>query len=288
MKPVIVTDSCCDLPLSYLKENNIDAPGLNVNYKGSVFEDDLGQTVKYDKFYKEVRNGELPSTSQINPSVFEDIFERYAKDNIPVIYIGFSSALSGCVNSALIAKSTIEDKFNNADITVIDTKSASLGEGLIVHHAIEMLKSGCEKDDIVSWIENNKLKVNHWFTVDDLFHLKRGGRVSSTAAVIGTILNIKPVLHVDNEGRLIPVTKVKGRKKSITAMFEKLKEMIVNPESQTVFISHGDCIEDAEYLKGLILSEFKVKDVIINYVGPGIGAHSGPGTLALFFIGNKR
>ena len=288
MKPVIVTDSCCDLPLSYLKENNIDAPGLNVNYKGSVFEDDLGQTVKYDEFYKEVRNGELPSTSQINPSVFEDIFERYAKDNIPVIYIGFSSALSGCVNSALIAKSTIEDKFNNADITVIDTKSASLGEGLIVHHAIEMLKSGCEKDDIVSWIENNKLKVNHWFTVDDLFHLKRGGRVSSTAAVIGTILNIKPVLHVDNEGRLIPVTKVKGRKKSITAMFEKLKEMIVNPESQTVFISHGDCIEDAEYLKGLILSEFKVKDVIINYVGPGIGAHSGPGTLALFFIGNKR
>ena len=288
MKPVIVTDSCCDLPLSYLKENNIDAPGLNVFYKGNTYEDDLGQTLKYDEFYKELRNGELPSTSQINPNVFEDIFERYVKDNIPVIYIGFSSALSGCVNSALIAKNTVEENYPDADITVIDTKSASLGEGLLVYYAVEMLKSGATKDEIVNWVENNKLKVNHWFTVDDLFHLKRGGRISSTAAVIGTILNIKPVLHVDDEGRLTPVTKVKGRKKSVTALFDKLKEMIINPESQIIFITHGDCIEDAEYLKGLILSEFKVKDVIINFVGPGIGAHSGPGTLALFFLADKR
>jgi DegV family protein with EDD domain len=288
MKPVIITDSCCDLPLTCLKENNIDAPGLNVSYKGKSYEDDLGQTLKYDEFYKEVRNGELPLTSQINPNVFEDIFERYAKEEAPIIYIGFSSALSGCVNSALIAKRSIEEKFQNADITVIDTKSASLGEGLIVYNAIEMLKSGCSKEEIVNWIEGNKLKVNHWFTVDDLFHLKRGGRISSTAAVIGTLMNIKPVLHVDDEGRLVPVTKVKGRKKSITALFAKLKEMIINPENQTIFISHGDCIEDAEYLKGMILSEYKVKDVIVNYVGPGIGAHSGPGTLALFFIGDKR
>jgi DegV family protein with EDD domain len=151
-----------------------------------------------------------------------------------------------------------------------------------------MLKNGATKEEIINWIEENKLKVNHWFTVDDLNHLKRGGRVSSTVAIVGTMLSIKPIMHVDDEGRLIPVSKVKGRKKSVKELQEKLKERIVNPEDQTIFISHGDCLAEAEQLRDLILNEVKVKEVIINNVGPVIGAHSGPGTLALFFIGNNR
>ena len=157
-----------------------------------------------------------------------------------------------------------------------------------MYYAANMIKEGKDKSDIINWIENNKLKVNHWFTVDDLNHLKRGGRVSSTAAIVGTMLSIKPILHVDDEGRLIPISKVKGRKKSIKALYDKLKEKIVDSENQTVFISHGDCIEDAESLKELILSEIKVKEIIINNIGPAVGSHSGPGTLALFFIGNSR
>ena len=163
-----------------------------------------------------------------------------------------------------------------------------MGLGLLVYYAANMLKEGNSKEDIVNWLENNKLKVNHWFTVDDLNHLKRGGRVSSTVAIVGTMLSIKPIMHVDNEGRLIPISKVKGRKKAIKVLCDKLKEKIVDSENQTVFISHGDCIQEAESLKELILSEVKVKEIIINNIGPAVGSHSGPGTLALFFIGNSR
>jgi DegV family protein with EDD domain len=176
----------------------------------------------------------------------------------------------------------------NADISIIDTKSASAGEGLLVYYAYDMLKNGSTKQEIVDWLEANKLKVNHWFTVSDLKHLKRGGRVSGTTALIGTILDIKPVLHVDDEGRLVPVTKVKGRKKSLKMLAEKFTEIAVKPEGQVVFISHGDALEDAEHVKNLIISGNKVKDVIITDIGPVIGSHSGPETIALFFMGDKR
>ena len=288
MKTVILTDSCCDLPISFVKENNIEIVQLRVNIKGEDIPDDLGQSIKYKDFYDMIRAGEMPSTSQANSYTFVEIFKKYSNEGSSIIYIGFSSALSGCVNSARIAKEAVEDEIKSADITVIDTKSASLGLGLIVYYAANMLKNGATKEEIINWIEENKLKVNHWFTVDDLNHLKRGGRVSSTVAIVGTMLSIKPIMHVDDEGRLIPVSKVKGRKKSVKELQEKLKERIVNPEDQTIFISHGDCLAEAEQLRDLILNEVKVKEVIINNVGPVIGAHSGPGTLALFFIGNNR
>ena len=206
----------------------------------------------------------------------------------PVIYLGFSSVLSGSVNSANLAKDAVKEEIKDADITVIDSKCASLGEGLIAYQANEMLKSGASKDETVGWIEANKLRMNHWFTVDDLGHLKRGGRLSGTAAFLGTLLDIKPVLHVSDEGKLVPVSKAKGRKKSIKALYEMLQERIELPEEQVIAISHGDCLEDAEYLKDMIQKEYKVKDIIINEVGPVIGSHSGPGTLALFFLGAKR
>jgi DegV family protein with EDD domain len=288
MKIVILTDSCCDLPIDFVKENNIEVMPIRVNLKGEDIPDDLGQSINYNVFYDMIRAGEMPSTSQVNAYTFTEAFKKYSSEGHSIIYIGFSSALSGCVNSARIAKEAVEDEMPSADITVIDTKSASMGLGLIVYYAVNMLKDGASKDEIISWIEDNKLKVNHWFTVDDLNHLKRGGRISSTVAIVGTMLNIKPIMHVDDEGRLVPVSKVKGRKKSIKELEEKLKERIVNSEEQTIFISHGDCLSDAEHLKDLILKETKVKDVIINNIGPAVGTHSGPGTLALFFIGNNR
>lgn len=288
METVIIIDSCTDLPLEYVEDNKLPVLSLTCLFKGMEYPDDFGKTLSYKEFYDVVRKGEMPTTSQVNTYRFVEEFKKHIQEGRAVIYIGFSSALSGTVNSAEAAKKAIIEEFENADITVIDSKSASLGYGLLVYYALEMLKSGASKDEIVNWVENNKLKMNHWFTVEDLFHLSRGGRVSKAAAIIGTALDIKPVLHVDNEGRLIPVTKVKGRKKSLRTLAEKLKERIINPEEQVIAISHGDCIEDVEYLKEMILKEVKVKDIIVNYVGPVIGSHSGPGTVALFFMGNER
>ena len=230
----------------------------------------------------------MPSTAQVNVYEYTEIFKKYAAEGKSVVYLGFSSAFSGSLSSAYIARDTVMEEFKDADITIVDSKSASLGEGLLAYNANEMLKAGASKDEVVSWLETNKLKVNHWFTVDDLGHLKRGGRLSGTAAFLGTLLDIKPVLKVDDEGKLIPISKIKGRKKSIKTLFEMLQENITAPEEQVIAISHGDCIEDAEYLKEMILKEYNVKDVIINHVGPVIGAHTGPGVVALFFFGYKR
>lgn len=288
MKNIIFTDSCCDLPISFINENNIQVMHLRVNLRGKDIPDDLGKSIAHKDFYNLIREGEMPTTSQVNVNTFEEGFRKFSEQGYSIIYIGFSTALSGCVNSARLAKEVVLEEIKDADITIIDTKSASMGLGLIVYYAAQMLKEGKGKEDIIKWIEKNKLKVNHWFTVDDLNHLKRGGRISSTVAIVGTMLNIKPIMHVDNEGRLIPLSKVKGRKKSIKSLQEKLKERIVESEKQVVFISHGDCLDDAEYLRDLILKEINVKDVIINNVGPAVGSHSGPGTLALFFIGNDR
>ena len=288
MKTIIFTDSCCDLPISFVKENNIQVMSIRVNINGKDIPDDLGESISHKNFYNLIREGEMPTTSQVNVNTFEEGFRKFVKEGYSIIYIGFSSALSGCINSARLAKETVLEDMKDADITIIDTKSASMGLGLIVYYATNMLKEGKNKEEIINWIEENKLKINHWFTVDDLNHLKRVGRISSTVAIVGTMLSIKPIMHVDNEGRLIPVSKVKGRKKSIKALQEKLKDRIVNPEEQVIFISHGDCLEDAEHLRELILKELNVKDVIINNIGPAVGSHSGPGTVALFFIGNDR
>lgn len=288
MKTVIFTDSCCDLSIDYVRENNIEVMPLTVNIDSTYVTDDLGQSIKHKDFYDLIRRGEMPSTSTVNAFAFEEKFREYVNNGYSIIYIGFSSALSGCVNSANIAKGIVEDDIKNADITVVDTKSASLGLGLLVYKASEMLKNGANKEEIVNWLEENKLKVNHWFTVDDLNHLKRGGRVSSTSAMVGTLLSIKPIMNVSDEGKLTPVAKVKGRKKSIKHLQEMLKERITNPEEQVIFISHGDCLNEAEKLKDMILENTRVKEVKINYVGPTIGSHSGPGTLALFFLGNER
>lgn len=288
METVIITDSCSDLPLQYVKDNNIPVIEMMYHLKGNDYKDDFGVSIDYKKFYDEVRAGEMPTTSQINAYTFTEEFKKHIASGKSIIYIGFSSALSGSVNNANLAKQMILDECKDADIAIIDSKCASMGQGLLVYYAVEMLKKGYSKDEIVNWVEENKLRLNHWFTVEDLNHLKRGGRVSATSAIIGTILDIKPVLHVDDEGRLIPVTKVKGRKKSIRMLFEMMKERVQNPEEQTIFISHGDSPDDAMHLEKLICDEYKIKNIITNYIGPIIGSHSGPGTIALFFLGDRR
>jgi DegV family protein with EDD domain len=193
IETVIITDSCSDLPLRYVEENNIPVLGLTCHFKGGDYEDDFGKTLGYGEFYAAVRSGEMPTTSQINSYRFAQEFKKYASQGKAVIYIGFSSALSGSVDSARSAREMAIEEYKDADITIIDSKSASLGQGLLVYYAYEMLKNRRPKDEIIDWVENNKLKLNHWFTVSDLAHLKRGGRISAAASAIGTILDIKPL-----------------------------------------------------------------------------------------------
>lgn len=288
MNTVLITDSCSDLPLEFVENSNIKILNLTVHFKDKEYKDDFGKTIKYKDFYSALREGEITTTSQINAQTYVDAFKEAVSSGNSVIYLGFSSALSGCVSSATLARNIVLEEYKDADISIIDTKSASLGEGLIVYKAYNMLQEGCTKEEIINWVENNKLKVNHWFTVDDLKFLTRGGRVSQGAAQIGTLLNIKPILNVNNEGKLIPQSKVSGRKRSLKVLANMLFERAVNPEKQTIFISHGDCYEDAEFLKNFILEKISVENVIINNVGPVIGSHSGPGTVALFFLGSFR
>lgn len=288
MKTIIITDSNCDLSSGYLKENNIPVIPFHFQLKGKNYEDNFGGSMGFQEFYDELRGGEMPTTAQITPFVFEEYFRKYVSEGYSIIYIGFSSALSESYSHSVLAKKTILEQDSKVNITLIDTRSATAGQGLLVYYACEMLKQGKSKEDIVNWIEDNKLKVNIWFTVDSLDHLRRGGRLSAASATFGALLDIKPLLFVDNNGKLVPVKKVRGRKKAIKGLLEEFQNRVINPEEQTIFISHGDCIEDAEYLKKLVMNEGKVKDVVINYVGPVIGAHTGPGILCIAYIGISR
>ncbi|MGL5152027.1 MAG: DegV family protein [Clostridium sp.] len=284
----LITDSACDLPFEYIKENNIEVASLEVNINNEFRKDDLGQTLKYKEFYGLVRNGAMPSTSQVNVGTFETMFREYVSKGDSIIYISLASALSGTYNSANIARLNIMDEFENADITLIDSVSVSLGEGALVYYANEMIKDGKSKEDIVNWVEENKTKVIHSIVIDDLSHLKRGGRISGAAAVVGGLLGIKPTLKIDNEGKLSPGVKIKGKKKVFKYILDDIRENSVDIEGQTVFICHGDVENEANELKDAIISEFKVKNVIINCIGAVIGTHGGPGVLAAVFMGRQR
>lgn len=285
---VIFTDSSCDLSLNLLKELDINFLGLICNHNNKEYIDDFGQSLSYKDFYNDLREGAFASTAQINAFRFTEAFEPFVKEGKSILYIAFSSALSGTYNSSLIAREDLLEKYPGADITIIDSKSASGGIGLLVYHAGLKKKDGKSKDQIVDWLNENILKTCHVFTVDSLEHLKRGGRISATAAAIGSLLSIKPVLHVNNNGELKNFAKAKGRKKAIKMLLEQLEKHITNPEDQTIFINHADCYEDAENLANMIREKFNVKDIIINYIGLAIGAHTGAGLMSLYFLGNTR
>ncbi|MGI6705125.1 MAG: DegV family protein [Clostridia bacterium] len=288
MGTLIVTDSCYDLPLSFLEAHQIPVIGLTFTLNGKEYADDQGKSLDLRSFYNAIRQGATPTTSQVNTEEFLQFFKKYLDRGQDILYIAFSSALSGTYNSARIARDMLKSDYPDRTVTVVDSLCASMGQGLLVYKAVQLQRQGYSHEELVRWVEDNKLKINHWFTVDDLNHLKRGGRLSGTSALIGTILDIKPVLHVNDEGRLIPVEKVKGRKKSLRRLVEMLEQRIVDPEEQVVFISHGDALEDAQFTADLIRSKVQVKDILINTIGPIIGSHAGPDTIAVFFFSSSR
>ena len=285
---VIISDSTTDLSPELIKEIGVEiiplefVMGENESYKN--YPD--GREMGFKEFYDKVRAGSMPKTNQINTSVYIEIIEKYIGEGKDVLLLCFSSALSGTYQSSVIAADELKEKYPDSKIITVDTKAASMGDGLLVYLAAQKKAEGMDIEALAKWVEDNKLHLCHWFTVDDLNHLKRGGRVSSAAALFGTLLGIKPVLHVDDEGRLIPMEKVRGRRQSIDALAQHLFDTI-NEGEDTVFISHGDCIEDAKYLAGVIKKKLPVR-IEINYIGPVIGSHSGPGTLALFYMGSHR
>ena len=284
----IVTDSSCDLGIEFIKENNIELMPLLVNIDGEAIKDDLGQTLGYKEFYNKLRNGSLPTTSQVNIYEFEEKFKELIQEGYEVLYIGLSSALSGTFNSANIARSNILEENPEAKISVVDSKSVSMGVGMLIKSASNMVKEGKSLKEIEEWLEVNKERVIHAILVDDLQHLKRGGRVSASTAAVGSLLNIKPVLSVDSNGAVAAIGKVKGKKKALKYLVSIAKENAVDIENEVLYIMHGDAIEEAEALKEMILEELNFKEVKIQYIGTVIGTHGGPGAIATVFFADKR
>lgn len=287
-KYIITTDTTCDLPEDYLRQHNIRLLPLYYSMNGTVYGE--GNALEPKAFYKIMRDGAMPTTMAVNPDIARSVFTGLINEGYDILHIAFSSALSGSCSVAGTVARELCDEHPGAKITVIDSLCASLGEGLLVHKAAVLKESGKSIDEVADWLEKNKLNLCHMFTVDDLHHLHRGGRVSKATAIIGTLINVKPVLHVDNEGRLIPLNNVRGRKKALISLVDqmeaRLKDYPVN--NDIVFISHGDCEEDAQYVADLVKERFGIKNFLIYYVSPTIGAHSGPGTVALFFMGKER
>ncbi len=286
---VIITDSTADLPKNIIDELEIKVLPLKYITNGETFIDIAEEDNSAIKaLYEKMRNGATSQTSQITLQTFLDEFTPILKDGKDILYIGFSSGLSGTVGQAMLAAKELQEEYADRKVTVVDTLAASLGEGMLVYYAAKMKKDGKDLDEIAAWLEDNKLRLAHWFTVDDLHFLKRGGRVSPATAIIGTVLGIKPVMHVDDEGHLIKVSTIRGRKSSLDELVKRAGQSIEDAENQTIFICHGDCIEDAEYVAKKAKGDLKVKEVIIGYTGPVIGSHSGPGTMAIFTFNKNR
>lgn len=281
MNVQILADSACDLTEKYHQEYNIDIVPLTVHLDGQDYQDQID--IEPKKLYDAMRNGSSPKTSQVTPQTFKSIFTKYAKANQPLIYFAFSSELSGTYQAAKMIQEEMKEEYPDANIHIIDTKCASLGYGLVVLRVAELAKQGASIDEIIEIGTYYASHMEHIFTVDDLKYLFRGGRVSRTSAFVGSLLKIKPLLHVD-QGKLVPIEKIRGSKRVLGRMIEVMEERGVDFDKQTIGISHGDDLATAEKLATMIKDKFPVKDVLIENVGAVIGAHSGPGTIALFFL----
>ena len=285
----ILTDSTTDLSPQLVAQTGVTVLPMTYTIGEKSYRNDPEETdLSSGDFYDMLRGGAMSTTSQINVETFREVAGKMARDGFDVLYVGFSSGLSGTFNSARIAFEDLSAEYPEHKFLAVDSLCASMGEGLLVYHAAQQQKAGRSIEETARWLEENKLHLAHWFTVDDLNHLKRGGRVSGAAAFFGTMLNIKPVLHVDDAGHLIPMEKVRGRKASLDALVAHMEKDAVDPASQTVFISHGDCRADAEYVADLVREKFGTQDIRIHYIGPVIGSHVGPGTVALFYLGRTR
>lgn len=286
---VIVTDSSADLPADLVRELGVEVLPLSFTIQGKTYRNyPDGREMAPGAFYQLLRSGGMATTSAVNVADYTAALEPLLQEEKDVLLLVFSSGLSATYQSSVIAVEELREKYPDRKLFTVDTLCASLGQGLLVWHAVEQKRKGASIEAVRDWVEENKLHLCHWFTVDDLHFLKRGGRISAATAVVGSMLSIKPVLHVDDEGHLINVAKARGRNASLTALVDHMEQTAIDPAGQTIFISHGDCLADAQKVADEVRRRMGVKDIVINHVGPVIGAHSGPGTVALFFLGTKR
>ena len=288
MSFTIMTDSCCDLPYSFINKNGVEVVSLVIEMDGVEHIDDLGKTFSKEEFFENIKNGKTATTSQINIGTYEQIFKKYIQKGEPLLYLAFSSGLSGSYNNALTALEMLNEQYDETNITIIDTLAASLGEGLLVYEAILKKNNGSSLEEIADWIESNKMKLHSWVTVDDIKHLERGGRISATSAAIGTLLNVKPIIIMNKEGSLIPVAKIRGRKRSLNYLVDKTVEGIISPEEQTIFIGHAGVPEEAEKVKKALADKLDFLSIQIYPYGPTIASHTGFGSLSIFSFGRER
>ena len=281
----IITDSGCDLPFSFLEEHDVTFLPLKVLLDGKEYDDMV--SIDSKTVFQAMREGQVPKTSQVSPSRFEEVFTEVAEEKRSAIYIAFSSELSGTYQTAVMVKEQVSEKYPDFDLDIVDTKCASLGQGLIVRHAVTLAEKGMDKPTILKEVQAMAKGMEHLFTVDNLEYLRRGGRVSRSSAFIGGILNIKPLLNVE-DGRLVPLEKHRGRKKVLKRMIDLIGERGTNLENQIIGISHGDDEETALFLKEEISKIYGTKHFLINMIGSVIGAHAGPGTVAVFFLNNTE
>ena len=282
----IVTDTCCDFPQHMYQELGLAVVPLTVNFRCQECSSYTESWLK--DMFAGLRAGEAATTAAVNPEGWSSVIEPVLCAGEDVLVLAFSSGLSTTYQSAVIAGKELEEKYPGRRVSVVDTLCASLGQGLLVYYACQKRDAGMSLEEPTAWCEEYKFKLCHWFTVDDLMYLKRGGRVSAATALLSTMLQIKPVLHVDDEGHLVNVAKARGRKASVDALVKKMGETVLPGQNDTVFICHGDCLEDAKYLEAQVKEKYGVKNVLIYYVGAVIGSHSGPGTLAVFYLGEHR
>ena len=286
---VIMTDSSSDLPAKLAEEMELSVLPLSVFIEDKQYLNYLDEReISFHEIYQKLRTKCMAKTSAVNMNDFLKPMEDILASGRDLLYIGFSSGLSGTYNAGAAAAEELAEKYPGRKVYAVDSLSASLGQGLLVYHAWLQKKAGLGIDQLRDWVIDNRLHLCHWFTVDDLMFLKRGGRISGATAIVGSMLSIKPVMHVDNEGHLIKVSTARGRKASIRALADEAQKRGIDLQNQTIFISHGDCEEEANFLADIMRKRFNVRDVLVNYVGPVIGAHSGPGTIALFFMGTER
>ena len=284
----IITDSGCDMPTSYLQEHSITCVKLGFTMNNVNYEGDCGEKISEKEFYQKLRDGAMPTTYQVTGEMAKSYIEKSLKAGRDALVISFSSGLSGTAGSFVVAARELQEQYPDRKILVVDSLCASMGQGLLLDYAGKKADSGASVEETAKYVEELKPYICHHFTVDNLFHLKRGGRVSGATALVGSILKIKPIMHVDKNGKLVAVGKVIGRKKSLHALVDRLFELADMNENDPIFISHGDCIDDVNYVIGLIRERLPKVEILVNYVGAVIGTHSGCGTLAVFHKGKQR
>ena len=286
---VLMTDSSADLSQEMVQELGVTVLPLSFTIQGKVYRNyPDNREMDLPLFYDMLRAGELATTSAVNVAEYTQAVEPILQEKKDVLILAFSSGLSSTYQASVLAAEELREKYPDRKIYTVDTLCASMGQGLLVYLAVQEQRKGRSIEEVRDWAESTKLHLCHQFTVDDLHFLKRGGRISATTAVVGSMLQIKPVLHVDNEGHLINIGKARGRQASLKALVDKMEKTVTEEGKKTVFISHGDCRKDAVAVADMVRECFGTQDIRINYVGPVIGAHSGPGTLALFYLGTER